>query len=296
MTTQRLLANGIDIAYETFGAPGSPPLLLVMGLGTQLLGWPTEFCQDLADSGFFVIRFDNRDIGLSTHLSELDAPDPFAVALRRRRPAYLIADMATDTVALIEALGLGPVHLVGASMGGFIAQTVAIERPDLVTTLTLFMTSTGSRRVGGTTLRVLARIVRGTPGTTRDTAIASSLDIYRLIGSPAYRPTDAEARAMAADSYDRAYDPLGSQRQLGAVIAQPDRTAALRRLRRPTLVIHGLHDPLVRVSGGLAIARAVPGSLFVGIHGMGHDLPRELWPHFIREIAAVTAVRPNSRR
>jgi pimeloyl-ACP methyl ester carboxylesterase len=288
MDVMRVNANGIDIAYETFGDPAAPPLVLVMGLGTQMLGWPDQFCRDLAAAGFYVVRFDNRDIGQSTHLDGLDVPNVIRVALRRRPPPYRIEDMATDTVAFLDALGLGPVHLVGASMGGFIAQTVALLAPHRVASLTLIMTSTGSRRVGLTRPRVVSAVLRRKPATNRRDAIAASAEMLRLIGSRSYPIEDEYVLDFAGLSYDRGYNPAGSQRQLAAVVAQSDRTRQLAQISVPTLVMHGLHDPLVSVSGGIAIARAIPGARFVGFNGMGHDLPIPLWPQFIAEIAEVT--------
>lgn len=280
-------SNGLRIAVESFGDPADPTLLLVMGLGTQMIGWPDDLCRDLAARGHRVVRFDNRDIGLSTHLDGQPAPDLMEVLLRRRKPAYGIADMATDTIGVIEALGTGPVHLAGASMGGFIAQTVALQRPDLLRSLTLIMTSTGSRRVGRPSAAVARTVLRRRPpATDRDGAIAASLETFALIGSPGYPADEAYRRQLAGLGYDRGYDLQGQRRQLAAIAAQPDRTAGLRKLRLPTLVMHGLEDPLVALSGGLALARSVTGSRFIGYSGMGHDFPRPLWPTFAADIAA----------
>jgi pimeloyl-ACP methyl ester carboxylesterase len=281
-------ANGITLAYETFGDPADPPMLLVMGLGTQMLGWPEGLCQQLADAGFYVIRFDNRDIGRSTHLDDAPTPNPVAVALRRRRPAYQLDDLATDTIGLMYALGLDRVHLVGASMGGFIAQLVATRVPDRIASLSVFMTSTGSRLVGQAAPRIVRAVLTRKPATGRSGAVAASMAMQHRIGSPGYPVDDDVVRDLAERSYDRGYDPAGSGRQLAAVIAQTDRSAELGRLTMPTLVLHGLSDPLVSVSGGIAVARAIPGSRFVGFHGMGHDLPRALWPEFVAEIGANT--------
>lgn len=280
-------ANGLQIAVEAFGAPADPTVVLVMGLGTQMIGWPDDLCQDLAGRGYRVVRFDNRDIGLSTHLDGQPAPDLVEVLLRRRTPAYGIGDMARDTVGVIDALGSGPVHLVGASMGGFIAQTVALHRPDLLRSLTLIMTSTGSRRVGRPSAAVARSVLRRRPvAADRETAIATSLATFALIGSPGFPADEAYRRQVAGLGYDRAYDLDGPRRQLAAIAVQPDRTAGLRKLRLPTLVLHGLEDPLVALSGGLALARSVPGSRFIGYSGMGHDFPRPLWPTFGVDIAA----------
>lgn len=288
VTTLRAQANGIQIAYETFGDAGDPPLLLVMGLGTQMLAWPEPFCRELAEQGFFVVRFDNRDVGLSTHLDDLPAPDPISVALHRRRPAYRLDDMAADALGLLDALGLDRVHLVGASMGGFISQLMVIVAPERIASLTLIMTSTGSRRVGQTRPKVISEVLRRKPATDRAAGIAGSVEMFRLIRSSGYDFDEGLIAALAGESYDRGYDPAGQRRQLAAVVAQRNRSAELARITAPTLVMHGLNDPLVGASGGLALARVIPGARFVGFSGMGHDMPRALWPDYIREIVAVT--------
>lgn len=268
-------ANGIRIAYETFGDPSDPAILLVMGLGTQMIAWPDEMCAMLAEAGHHVVRFDNRDVGLSTHL-DLPAPQPHEVVLRRRRPPYTVSDMANDAVGLLDALDIEAAHVVGASMGGFISQTVALEHPSRVRSLTLVMTSTGSRRVGRPTPKVMARMARRTAATSREAAIRDAIETYRVIGSPSHLDEDLVAD-IAGRSWDRAYDLSGTQRQLAAILAQPDRTRRLAGIRVPTLVVHGLDDPLVTPSGGLALAKAIPGATFIGHPGMGHDLPRTLW-------------------
>jgi pimeloyl-ACP methyl ester carboxylesterase len=288
-TPGRVAANGIELAYETFGDASAPPVVLIMGLATQMIAWPDELCDGLARRGLFVIRFDNRDAGASTHLRGAPPPRLADIVLRRRPPPYTIGDMADDVLGLIGGLGLEAVHLVGASMGGFIAQAVALEHPDRVRTLTLIMTSTGSRRVGQAKPRVYARLLRSRAVASRSAAISAVVDTFRLIGSHGFAFDEEYLRDLAGRSWDRGYEAAGYRRQLAAVIAQPNRTAALRRLTVPTLVIHGLDDPLVAPSGGLAIARAIPNSRFVGFSGMGHDLPRPLWPEFVREIAALAA-------
>ena len=280
-------ANGIEIAYETFGDRGAPPVVLVMGLGTQMIAWPDELCTDLAERGHHVVRFDNRDAGASTHFRGVRAPSVAQVIARRQPPPYTVDDMADDALGLVEALDLGPVHLVGASLGGFIAQHAALRRPDLLRSLTLIMTSTGSRRVGQADPRLLGRLLRGRVVTSREEAMHAVVDTFRVIGSKGYALDEERLRDVGARSYDRGYDPAGYRRQLAAVVAQPNRTPHLERLTMPTLVMHGLHDPLVAPSGGLALARRIPNARFVGFSGMGHDLPRELWPEFADHIAAL---------
>lgn len=280
-------ANGIDIAYETFGDRGAPPVLLVMGLGTQMLAWPDELCTDLAERGHYVVRFDNRDVGASTHLRGVRAPHIAQVAARRKRPPYTIGDMAEDALGLVDALELGQVHLVGASLGGFIAQTAALRQPDKLRSLTLIMTSTGSRRVGQADPRLLGRLLKGRVVSSREEAMDAVIETFRVIGSKGFALDEELLRDVGARSFDRGHDPGGYRRQLAAVVAQRDRSDRLRKLDLPTLVMHGLHDPLVAPSGGLALARKIRGARFVGFSGMGHDLPRELWPEFADHIAAL---------
>ncbi len=285
MDVQRISANGIEIAYETFGLPGDTPVLLIMGLGTQMIAWPDEMCAELAARDHFVVRFDNRDVGLSTHLTGVRAPNPVDVVLRRKQPPYSIDDMADDAAGLIEALDLGPTHVVGASMGGFIAQTVAVRHPGLVRSLTLIMTSTGARSVGNPKPALFSRLLKRRVARDRQSALAESVEVFRIIGSKGYAFDEEYLMDIAGRSYDRAHDPGGYMRQLAAIGAQPDRTSQLRRVRVPALVIHGLHDPLVNVSGGLAAAKLLRNAKFVGFSGMGHDLPRELWPQMVTEIS-----------
>ncbi len=287
MNPQTVKANGIEIAYETFGDPDNPPILLVMGLGTQMLAWPDPLCQTLADRGFYVIRFDNRDCGLSTHFDGQRAPSFVEVVVRRQRPPYTIDDMARDTAGLMDALGLESVHLVGASMGGFISQTVAIQYPKRIRSLTLIMTSTGNRRVGNPKPAVFSRLTKRRVAEDRTSAQQAAVETFRIIGSKGYAFDEEYMRDLGGRSYDRAYDPAGYVRQLAAIAAQPDRSEQLRRVKVPALVIHGLHDPLVAPSGGLAAAKLLPNAKFVGYAGMGHDLPRELWPDYAMEIATL---------
>jgi pimeloyl-ACP methyl ester carboxylesterase len=288
-TQGRVGANGIELAYETFGQAGDPAIVLVMGWATQMIAWPDEMCEALATGGHFVVRFDNRDSGASTHLEHVPPPPLGEVLTRRRRPPYTIGDMADDVAALLDGLGLASVHLVGASMGGFIAQTVALRHPGRVRSLTLMMTSTGSLRVGLARPRVYARLLRREVISGREAAVASAVETFRLIGSRGYPFDEAHVREVAGRSWDRGFDPAGSLRQLEATVTQPNRTAALHQITVPALVMHGLADPLVGPSGGLALARAIPGCRFIGYPGMGHDLPRPLWPEFVEQITALAA-------
>lgn len=270
---QRTTANGIEIAYETFGDPADPAILLVMGLGTQMIAWHDDMCEALAAAGHHVIRFDNRDVGLSTHL---DVPPPSLrdMILKRNTP-YQIDDMASDALGLLKALEVDRFHLVGASMGGFISQAIAVRAPQRVRSLTLVMTSTGSRRVGRPTPATMKRLAKAVPTRTREEAVAETIATYRVIGSPDHLDEDLMGE-LAGIAFDRGHDPDGRQRQLAAIMAQGDRTPQLRTLQVPTLVVHGLADPLVTVSGGLALARTIPGATFIGHSGKGHDLPHSM--------------------
>jgi pimeloyl-ACP methyl ester carboxylesterase len=283
---ERVQANGIEIAYETFGDPSDPTILLVMGLGTQMLAWPDELCEGLAGAGHHVIRYDNRDVGLSTHLSA--TPPPLHKMLLKRDVPYTVQDMADDGIGLVDALGIERFHLVGASMGGFISQTIALTVPDRVQSMTLIMTSTGSRRVGRPTPAVMRRLASSSAPADRAAALDDAVAVYRVIGSKAHFD-EARIRELAGISYDRSNDPSGRQRQLAAILAQPDRTAALKKLRIPTLVVHGLDDPLVSVTGGLALAKTIPGATFIGHSGMGHDLPRTIWQPLQDDVLAIAA-------
>ncbi len=275
----------IDVAYERFGVADSTPVLLVMGLGTQMLGWPDELCVALVGRGAHVIRFDNRDVGLSSHLTNAPQPDVLAALSGDVTSApYTLSDMAADTVGLLDALELDSAHLVGASMGGMIAQTTAIEHPRRVRSLTSIMSSTGDPSVGQASQAALSALL-SPPAATRADAIERTVSIVRVIGSPGFELDEADLRCRTGVAYDRAYDPAGIGRQIVAIAASGDRTAALRSVTVPTLVVHGAADPLVDVSGGRATAHAIPGAELVVFDGMGHDLPRALWAEIARRIA-----------
>ncbi|UOY01380.1 alpha/beta fold hydrolase [Blastococcus sp. PRF04-17] len=292
MTTeavQRVQVGEIEIAYETFGRREDPPVLLVMGLATQMIGWPDDFCRDLAGRGYFVVRFDNRDIGLSTHLHDAGAPDVMSVlGGDTSSVAYGLADLADDTIGLLDALALDRVHLVGASMGGMIAQLVALRAPERVATLTSIMSTTGDPSVGSPNDAALG-VLLAPPAGDRDAAIQRVVDTYRVIGSPGFEFDESALRDRAGLSFDRAYDPAGVARQLAAILTTPDRTPELRKIAVPTLVIHGAEDALVNVTGGRATAAAIPDCDLLVVDGMGHDLPRAVWPQLLDRMTALFA-------
>jgi pimeloyl-ACP methyl ester carboxylesterase len=280
----RLNANGIEIAYQTLGDPADPPLLLVMGLGMQLIHWDLELCEELADSGYHVIRFDNRDAGLSTHIDAPVPPIVRAMAGFQIDSPYLLTDMADDTFGLLDGLGIERAHVMGVSMGGMIGQTMAITRPERLLSLTSIMSTTGERRAGMPKLRVWSLLMRRAPS-DREAFQDYFVRMFRIIGSPGFPQDEARVRELAAATLDRAHNPAGTARQLAAILASGDRTPALRRLQVPTTVIHGTDDPLVPFRGGVATARAIPGAELVAIPGMGHDMPREVWPRFHEALA-----------
>jgi pimeloyl-ACP methyl ester carboxylesterase len=287
-------ANGIELAYQEIGDPGDEPLLLIMGLATQMLAWDERFCALLAERGFRVVRFDNRDVGHSTKLSGAGVPGRAEMLLGRRGgAAYTLDEMAADTLGLMDFLEIESAHLVGASMGGMIAQTTAIRAPERVRSLVSIMSSTGNRWLGFPSWRALGTLL-GRPGPGREAAIEATVRTFRTIGSPGYPMDEARVRELAGASYDRSHDRAGIARQLHAVTAAGNRTAALERLRLPAAVLHGDSDPLIRPVAGRATARAIRDSRLRIFPGMGHDLPRQLWPDFAEEIAA-TAHRAGAK-
>jgi pimeloyl-ACP methyl ester carboxylesterase len=262
-----------------------------------MIAWPDEFCQLLADAGFQVVRFDNRDVGLSSHCDLAGTPDltPIFSGKAVRDAPYTLAEMAADTVGLFDWLGLDRVHLVGASMGGMIAQEVAVRFPDRLLSLTSIM-STPAPHIGAPTAAASAALLTPPPSSIEE-AGARSAAVYRVIGSPGYPLDEAALTQRGQESYRRANDPAGVARQLAAIHASGDRTAALRSVKVPTLVLHGIDDPLIQVAGAVATAEAIPGSRLVTYAGMGHDLPRALWPLLVEEIsghARHAVARPNS--
>ncbi len=279
------VGRGITLCYETFGDPGDPTALLVMGLGTQMVAWHEDFCRQLAARGFHVVRFDNRDVGHSTHLPGPPPTIPQLLLRSRRAAHYTLADMAQDAAALLEELDLAPAHVIGASMGGMIAQTLAARRPELVRSLVSMMSNTGSLRSGQPSLGIYSLFLRSAPR-ERAAFVAHMVKVFEAIGSRGALRDTQEIRELAGVSFDRDGDHTGAGRQLAAIIAAGDRTAELRRIAAPTLVIHGSADRLVAPSGGRATARAVRGARLMTIPRMGHDLPRVLWPRILDAIVA----------
>ena len=272
-TASKVGPAGIDIAYQRLGKPDAPALLLIMGVAAQSIHWPDAFCHALVDSGLQVIRFDNRDSGLSTHLTTARPPNlPAALAGDLSSVSYTLSDMAADAVALLDHLGIEKAHVIGASMGGQIAQTVAIEHPNRVRSLISMMSTTGDRKVGQPSPEVLRAVFSGPPAVTRDDVIQQMIRAARIVGSPAYPSDEDEIAMRAGRAYDRCYDPIGTARQAVATVASGDRTERLQLLIVPTLVIHGLADRMCHVSGGRATAESIPGAELITIEGMGHDL------------------------
>ncbi|MBS1877442.1 MAG: alpha/beta fold hydrolase [Acidobacteria bacterium] len=265
---------GIEIAYQRLGDPAAPPVLLIMGLGAQLIHWPDPFCHALVKRDLQVIRFDNRDAGHSARMAGAPPPNlPAALSGDLSSASYTLSDMAADAVGLLDALDIAAAHVVGASMGGAIAQTAAIEHPGRLRSVTSIMSTTGAASVGQPSPDVLRELFSGPAPTTRDEFVERMCASARLIGSPGYPGDEAEISARAARVYERGYDSVGLARQAVATVASGDRTGRLRQLEIPALVIHGLADRMCDASGGRAVAQAIPGAELVLIEGMGHDLP-----------------------
>ncbi|GAY07633.1 alpha/beta fold hydrolase [Pseudonocardia sp. N23] len=276
-------ANGIDLCYETLGDPADPALLLVMGHGMQLDAWDRAFCELFVERGHFLIRFDNRDVGLSTKL--VGVPDIDAARRGDRGAAvYGLEDMADDAVGLLDALGVGRAHVLGASMGGMIAQVLAIRHPGRVSSLCSIMSTTGDRAVGAARPDVLVAIRSGA-ARTRAEIVEAQVETARVLAGGGF-PFDADTvRSRAAHAYDRCHHPEGKLRQQAAILTAADRTPALRRLRLPAVVVHGADDPLVGVDGGVATASAIPDARLVLVPGLGHELPVGVHATVVEEFA-----------
>jgi len=290
------LPSGIELEYETFGSERDPTILLVMGLGAQLIHWETKFCELLAEEGYRVVRFDNRDSGLSTHL---DGQDVQAMAVMAAITSdsplpevpYLLSDLAADAIGLLDHLDVDRAHIVGASMGGMIVQTMAIEHPDRIASMVSVMSMPGDRSVGQPTPEAMALLLRP-PAADREAYIEGSKDAV-VVASKKHFDLD-RTRRIAAMSFDRAFYPEGIARQLAAVWASGDRSDQLREVRVPSLVIHGRDDTLITLSGGERTAELIPGANLLVLGDMGHDLPEPLWPlvvgAIVSHIATSTAV------
>lgn len=284
-------ANGISIEYEEFGSQDSPPLLLIMGLGGQMVMWDESFCNQLADRGFRVIRYDNRDVGLSTKFHErCPNPDQLIIALLQGRsvnPPYTLDDMAQDAAGLLQALGIPSAHVVGASMGGMIAQLLAIHHPQHVRTLTSIMSTTGNPDLPQAKPDVLALLMQPVP-TERQARIEQGMVVWRALAGPGFEFDEAGTRELVELSYDRDPDPAGTARQLLAIMTASSRKDALSAVTIPTLVIHGDADPLAPIAGGFDTAEAIPDAEMLVIEGMGHELPEGAWPRVMDAIVELT--------
>ncbi len=283
-------ANGIDIEYESFGRESDPLILLIMGFGAQLIFWPETLCEGLAAKGFHVVRFDNRDIGKSTHLTGQAAPDPralFGEVMSGRRPEvpYTLDDMADDAAGLMDALGVSHAHIVGASMGGMIAQLVAINHPDRVKSLISIMSTTGRRDLPSGKPETLSVLFRPPDSESRDDLIAASILVQKALASPGFPPGEAEMRARAESRTDRApFDLAGLARQSAALIVAPPRNALLQTVRCPALVLHGADDPVIPAAAARDTAESIPGAELVIVPGMGHDFAQALVPVHLKHI------------
>ena len=287
----RASANGIELEYQTFGDPRDQPLLLIAGLATQMISWQEPFCELLAGRGFFVIRFDNRDCGLSTWMEAAGPPDLGAAFRGEGHPAYQLDDMARDVAGLLDALGIPAAHLVGASMGGFIAQLVAINHPERVLSLTSIMSGPGGSDAVDPKPEGAA-ILMVPPPSTREEQIELAMSIHRTLAGAGDQLADAVERARAERSVDRAYYPMGVGRQLVAIMAAGSRLERLEHVRVPTLVFHGTDDVLVPIENGRLVAGAVPGARFIEVEGMGHDIPERVWSELadaVEEVAQRSA-------
>ena len=285
-------ANGIALEVEDHGSPNGEPLVLIMGLGMQLVAWHPDFVAMLVARGFRVIRFDNRDSGLSQRFDDKGVPNlaiesvRFALGMKVKAP-YTVADMADDTAGLLDALGVASAHICGASMGGMIAQQLAVRHPHRVESLTLIMTSSGARKLPGPTLKVRSALI-SRPADANDvqSVIEHYVKLYRLIGSPGYPAPQTYLRERLGMSVRRSYRPAGTARQMIAIAADGDRSKLLAQIAKPTQIIHGKDDPLVPVAAGEDLALRIAGAELDLIAGMGHDLPTELWPRFVSGIAS----------
>jgi pimeloyl-ACP methyl ester carboxylesterase len=289
----RVRANGIEIEYDSFGSASGRPLLLIMGLGGQSIMWDEGFCEALAERGHFVVRYDNRDVGLSTKFDAAGIPNVMELMMQSAAgtaPAvpYTLDDMADDAAGLLDALGLESAHVCGASMGGMIAQTVAIRHGGRLRSLVSIMSSTGNPSLPPAKPEAMA-VLTTPPPTDRAGALDAAVRTWRTIGSPGFPFDEAKIRERAGRLYDRSFYPQGTARQLAAILAHGSRAPRLREVSAPTLVIHGAADPLVPLAGGQDTARSIPGAELLVIEGMGHDLPEGAWPQLVGAISEHTS-------
>jgi pimeloyl-ACP methyl ester carboxylesterase len=292
----QIQANGLRLEVDDQGPHDAPPLLLIMGLGMQLIAWPDELVADLLRRGFRVIRFDNRDIGLSQGFDERGVPNMPLAAMRwslhlKVPHIYSLQDMARDALGVLDALGIQRAHVCGASMGGMIAQHVAVLAPERVASLTLIMSTSGSRRLPKPAWSVQKELMTRPMGPGADAAVAWVQRLFGVIGSPAYPMEAAQMQARARAAVERAWHPAGSARQLLAIMADGDRSALLPRIAAPTMVIHGNADPLVPVACGRQLAQQIPGAKADFIDGMGHDLPAALLGRMAAGVCAVAGLQ-----
>jgi pimeloyl-ACP methyl ester carboxylesterase len=293
MAMAKANANGIQVEYETFGNPSGRPLLLIIGLGEQMIHWDDDLCEDFAERGHYVIRYDNRDVGLSTKFEEAGVPDLMEINGKlmqgeKIRPPYTLEDMADDAVGLLDALGIEKAHICGMSMGGMIAQTIAVRHPSRVLSLISIYSTTGNPKIPQAKPELFGLLV-APPPEEREAFIEHMLGVTKAIAGPGF-PVDKQwTRTIIAKSYDRSFYPQGMARQLVAILTQENRVPALAKVARPTLVVHGTSDPLVSVEGGKDTANAIPGAQLLLIEGMGHDLPHGgAWLQIVEAIAAHT--------
>jgi pimeloyl-ACP methyl ester carboxylesterase len=290
--------NPIDIYYEDMGDPNHPAVLLIMGLGAQLLLWRKGFCEKLVDQGLRVIRYDNRDVGLSSKLTDRHTGAPLLPRMGRsvlgmRSPAvYTLEDMTDDAAALLDHLGIDRAHIVGGSMGGMIAQIFAARFPERTRTLGVIFSSNNQAMLPPPGTQQLRALLQRPADTTREAIIDNAIRVSRIIGSPGYPAPEERLRAHAIEGYERAYNPAGIARHFAAVLGSGSLLHYDRQIKAPTVVIHGRADKLMRPSGGRAIARAIKGARLVLIDGMGHDLPEQLWDQVVGELKTTFAEVP----
>jgi pimeloyl-ACP methyl ester carboxylesterase len=296
MSEQFADVGPVTLCYETFGDPADPALLLIMGLGTQMIAWRDDFCRTLVDRGFFVIRYDNRDSGRSTKLEGRPPNLPELITRKPRKLAYSLAEMADDAIGLLDHLGIERAHVVGASMGGMIAQHLGFRYPGRVLSITSIMSGAGGRVAGAPRLSIIPLFLSKPSGGKED-YVERGVKLFKAIGSPKYFD-EQNVREIADLSWERGVNFSGTGRQLAAIVADGNRTSRLKRITAPTLVIHGKNDKLATPSGGRAVAKAIPGAKLLELDGMGHDLPRQLWPQIVDAIVANTerASEPEPRQ